>query len=250
MAHATLLGTVKHRVGRWLVSAQARANYIRWFELRYLRRVNPLRHGELLLDAACGIGVFSASLGRRGARTYGFDIARASIGLAGALRLPRAAFFLADAHAIPLADDRFDVVVSICALEHFKDDRAVLAELRRVLRPGGHLLLTVDSFSQPYLPEEYRKAHATRHAVERFYTRETLVSRLEAAGFAVLNTRYLVTSRCATVLARAALRLVPYPALSRWFSLVAIPLGLLGELLGGHDRWGVTLAVVAMKGDR
>ncbi len=56
--------------------------------------------------------------------------------------------------------------------------------------------------------------------------------------------RYL---RGATLLARAALRLVPYPTLSQWFSLAAIPAGVLCELTGGHNRWGVTLGVVATK---
>jgi SAM-dependent methyltransferase len=56
--------------------------------------------------------------------------------------VPRGEFLLGDLHQLPLPDDSVDVAVSGLALSHVPDLAPVLAELARVLRPGGHLVIS------------------------------------------------------------------------------------------------------------
>jgi SAM-dependent methyltransferase len=88
-----------------------------------------------------------------------------------------------DALALPFADAEFDRVVAAEVLEHIPDDEAAIAELARVLRPGGTIAVTVPR----WLPEKVCWALSDAyHEVEgghvRVYRGHELVARLEAAG--------------------------------------------------------------------
>jgi ubiquinone/menaquinone biosynthesis C-methylase UbiE len=100
-----------------------------------------------LLDLGCGTGLFSVALAERlpAARVAGVDlssgmlaVARAQAERRGALH---AAFCRADAATLPFAEDSFDAAVAAGLLPNVNDRVAILAELRRVLCPGGHLLV-------------------------------------------------------------------------------------------------------------
>ncbi len=225
---------------------RTRLNFFRCFELRYLRSRMPRDTNGALLDVACGIGIFSTLLGRH-REVYGCDINKDAVRLARALRMPRAHFLFGNAHGLPFKDAAFDVVVSICALEHFADDRRALAEMGRVLKPGGRLLLTADSLTHRDFSDELRKRHARAHAVVRFYTVEDLRERLAAAGFTVDDARYLVTSRGAAALAGAAFRLLRWPVLSQCFACAAAPIACVCELAAGNQRAGVIACAAAIK---
>jgi len=247
MTRSPVLRRLKKHIGRKLVFWRTTLNYIRWFELRYLKAANSLRPGERLLDVASGIGVFSAKLGRRAARTVGIDRNRDFVRLATVLEIPHASFLTADALLLPLESETFELVVSICALEHFEDDRAALAEMHRVLKPGGRLLLTVDSLAHPLISEAFRQRHAVEHAVRTFYTSARLRERLEEVGFTVEDTTYLITSNLAVRLARVAVALMSSPSLSQLFSVFAVPVGSVAELVSGNHERGFTLGAVAVK---
>lgn len=225
---------------------RTRLNFFRRFEIRYLRSRMPHGAGGALLDVACGIGIFSTLLGRD-RDVYGCDLDKNAVRLAAVLEMPRARFLFGDAHGLPFKDAAFDVVVSICAIEHFADDRRALAEMRRVLKPGGRLLLTADSLTNPGFGAEFRARHARAHAVVRFYTVEDLRDRLAAAGFAVEDARYLLTSRGAAALAGAAFRLLGRPLLSQCFACAATPIARACELAAGNQRAGVIACAAAVK---
>jgi 2-polyprenyl-3-methyl-5-hydroxy-6-metoxy-1,4-benzoquinol methylase len=96
-----------------------------------------LPRGARILDAPCGAGDLAAALA-----ADGFEVAAADLDLAAAPalgdRLQRA-----DLNgALPWPDARFDAVLSIEGLEHLESPWTFLREVRRVLRPGGLLLLT------------------------------------------------------------------------------------------------------------
>ena len=104
----------------------------------------PIVAGRDVLDIACGEGYGSALLARRAARVTGADIAPTAIAHARARYASRSNLYFreADCAALPFADASFDVVVSFETLEHIEAQEAFLDEVRRVLRPGGIVVLS------------------------------------------------------------------------------------------------------------
>ena len=115
-----------------------------------------VRAGDRLLDLGCGAGRHAFEAMRRGAAVVALDsdtaevkdvvtlidklleddeATRASGGLGSALA--------GDALALPFPDGAFDRVIAAEVLEHIPPDRAAMAELARVLRPGGTIAVTV-----------------------------------------------------------------------------------------------------------
>ena len=101
--------------------------------------------GRKVLDAGCGAGPFAAALVERGAQVTGFDASPAMAALARERLGPETPVVVADlAEPLPYAAGEFDDVVCSLVLHYLEDWSGPLAELRRVLRPGGRLLLSVN----------------------------------------------------------------------------------------------------------
>jgi SAM-dependent methyltransferase len=90
----------------------------------------------------------------------------------------------ASALALPFADATFDVVGAFDVVEHCDPESVALAELGRVLRPGGRLLLSVPAYEWAWTDHDVRAGHHRR------YTRRRLVAAVEAAGFEVDRCTY------------------------------------------------------------
>ena len=100
--------------------------------------------GRRILDAGCGSGPLFAELRDRGAIVTGFDASAGMLELAGRRLGPDADLHLADlARPLPFGDGAFDDVIAALVLHYLEDWTAPLAELRRVLRPGGRLIASV-----------------------------------------------------------------------------------------------------------
>ncbi|HEY2155516.1 MAG TPA: class I SAM-dependent methyltransferase [Isosphaeraceae bacterium] len=90
----------------------------------------------LVLDLGCGKGRFARRLAARGARVVGLDISRAMLSEGRGLRR-----VLGSARRLPFASGTFDAVVAVETFQHIRDVADTIAEARRVLRPGGRLLV-------------------------------------------------------------------------------------------------------------
>jgi SAM-dependent methyltransferase len=153
-----------------------------------------LAGGDRVLDMGCGAGRHAFEMFRRGGDVIAFD--QDGDELAGVLELfgamresgevpdgAEADIKQGDALALPFADAEFDRIVAAEVLEHIPDDEQAIAELARVLRPGGTIAVTVPR----WFPEKVCWALSDAyHEVEgghvRIYTGDDLVGKLERAG--------------------------------------------------------------------
>lgn len=158
-----------------------------------------LRPGDLVLDVGAGFGRHAFEVTRRAARIVALDYAldevvrtRATVGamiaegeippdrFGGALR--------GDATRLPFRDGTFDAVITSEVLEHVQDDVAALAEMVRVLRPGGAFAATVPAWMPETinwkLSDEYHAPKSPGGHV-RIYTATELRAKLDAAGLDV-----------------------------------------------------------------
>lgn len=116
---------------------------------RWLRSRGPILKTDLW-DEAVGEGLYP-TLTRIASAVVGIDTSREVVARAR-LRYPELEALVADVRALPFPDEQFEAVVSNSTLDHFEsveEISAALAELRRVLRPGGELLLTLDNPLNP-----------------------------------------------------------------------------------------------------
>ncbi|MGQ0743225.1 MAG: class I SAM-dependent methyltransferase [Acidimicrobiales bacterium] len=141
----------------------------------------PGRLGHVL-EVGSGFGQLARNLSPRSVSYVGLDLVAAGLSL-------QSRGVVADAHQLPFSGHSFDTVVANNSLEHLYDPVAALSEIRRVLRPGGHLLalLPLDFLG----PEHRLPAHlwkADRQSVElAFRSAELRIARYEVLDLAILG---------------------------------------------------------------
>jgi SAM-dependent methyltransferase len=108
----------------------------------------PDLQDKRVLEIGCGRGGFSAHLAERGADLVAADFSPAAVRMATRRLEPHAGAeaVVADIEAIPFERGTFDVVISLDTLEHVPHPTLAVAELVRVLRPGGKLILTTNNY--------------------------------------------------------------------------------------------------------
>lgn len=98
-----------------------------------------------ILDAGCGSGPLAAALIERGANVTGFDVSEAMINLARKRLGDEAELHIADlGQPLPFPADTFDDVVASLVFHYLPDWQRALDEIRRVLRPEGKLIMSVN----------------------------------------------------------------------------------------------------------
>lgn len=187
-----------------------------------------------ILDVACATGMSFRFLADYGS-IRGIDISSETIRLCGERGIDR--IVQADAMALPFRDASYDVVLALDAFEHFEDDVAAMAEVFRVLRPGGLLVATVPAFMALWSPHDEAYHHVRR------YRRPQLRGRLESVGFATERMSYSSMCLFLPVWALRRLRaLRPKPA-EEATSDFAVPMPAPAEWLAG----AITAAEVALE---
>jgi SAM-dependent methyltransferase len=162
----------------------------------------PITPGERVLDLGCGFGRHAFEAFRRGADVVAVDRsadevaevtkmfgAMVAAGEAAPSQLARAV--RADLTALPFPDGAFDTVIASEVLEHIPNDADAIAEIARVVRPGGRVAVTVPRWWPERvcwtLSESYR-TEPGGHV--RIYTADGLAERLTDAGLAVTGRHH------------------------------------------------------------
>jgi SAM-dependent methyltransferase len=135
-----------------------------------------------ILDAGCGPGGNGAWLADRGSVT-GVDVAMEALEFVRTRR-PTTTPVRGGLTDLPLRDGSFDAAIAITVLYTVRDDTSAIDELRRVLRPGGVVLVVEPAF------ELLRRAHDRTVHGRRRYRRRPLAAAFEDAGFRVRRATY------------------------------------------------------------
>jgi SAM-dependent methyltransferase len=153
-----------------------------WVETRLV----DLAGNGPVLDLGCGRGFWLGYMSERGIRSVGIEeeLDRVQEGLVYA---PVAA---ADGAYLPLADDSFSLVWCIHVLHHLDDPELVLSEARRVLKPGGHLILAETVEDNPAIRLGRRVwPQWDGVPIRSKFTASSLLGLVGAAGFHVIDSR-------------------------------------------------------------
>jgi methionine biosynthesis protein MetW len=141
----------------------------------------PLTNSSRVLDIGCGAGNMIHHLSRYGqvkgveidarpvavARQRGYDVDQGDAG-----------------RGLTYADAAFDLVTALDVIEHNQDDLSILREAYRVLKAGGHIVVTVPAFMWLWSHNDEINAHVRR------YTSPELRARLQQAGFRTQRATY------------------------------------------------------------
>lgn len=154
----------------------------------------PVAAGERVLDLGCGFGRHAFEAYRRGAHVIAVDrspeevtqvtaMFRAMVAAGEAPAEVTAQAVRADLLALPFPSGHFDVVIASEVLEHIPDDARAIAEIARVVRPGGRVAVTVPR----WWPERVcwalsRDYHDVAGGHVRIYRGDELAHRLAGAG--------------------------------------------------------------------
>ncbi len=167
----------------------ARQAQVHWWYRARRALVTQMLAGGLspparVIDVGCGTGDNLAALdSAAGGPVVGVELSPYAIRHAPHSPHGEVRVGVARAEQLPFPDACADLVTSMDVIEHLDDD-AALADYRRVLRPGGKLLLTVPAYQWLWGDHDVWAAHRRR------YSRRTLVSAVERAGFRPSRVTY------------------------------------------------------------
>ena len=134
-----------------------------------------------LLDVGCGAGNMIHHLSRYG-RVKGVDIDERPVKVARERGYDVDQF---DAtNPMPFDDNSFDAVTSLDVIEHNEEDMAILTDSYRILKPGGHIIITVPAFMWLWSHNDDIGAHVRR------YTAAEIKQKLTQAGFEIRRVTY------------------------------------------------------------
>lgn len=227
----------------------------RW---RFLKKRLPVtRNGEKFIDIGCGTGAFTIGAARRGYDSVGLSWNERNQSVA----TERAALCKAKTVSFPIQDVRdldqraefrglFDIAICFENIEHITDDRKLMIDISRCLKPGGWLLLTTPHYYYHPMGENdkgpFRFVEDGDH-VRRGYTRAMLAELCSEAGLTIEEVSY-----CSGFFSQMITRTMRKirPPLLGWgltFPLRILPV-LFDGLIARLTRWpGYSICMVAYK---
>jgi len=158
----------------------------------YLWLINlfNLREIDIYLDISCGHGQLTALARQHGVSAYGLDLSLMSLKTARASA--RHYLTVGDSQNLPYGDDRFTVVSCIGSLEHYVNMQAAIAEMARVLKPGGRAFVLVpNTFSllhNIWVAFRQGRTNIDEQPIQRYMARREWQKLIETKGLVVDKT--------------------------------------------------------------
>jgi ubiquinone/menaquinone biosynthesis C-methylase UbiE len=167
---AALFDTWTEKYDQWFTTPTGRL--VRAYESALLLELLAPSPGEHILDVGCGTGIFSEDVLATGVQVTGIDLSIPMLKRA-IVRLGHTCFSAlgADMRALPFADNCFDRVFSMTAIEFLADARPGIAELHRVVRPGGCVVLTTLNSLSPWAARRREKGRSGHELFHRIFFR-------------------------------------------------------------------------------
>ena len=189
------------------------------------RRVTDRR--PRILDVGCGTGANLLMLSKYG-EAEGVDVSEDALAFCRERGLDKV--ILGNGEELPYEDGTFDLVTAFDVVEHMDDDLAGLREMRRVLRPGGRVLLFVPAFMFLWGLQDDVSNHRRRYRLPE------LRRVLEDAGFEIERTTYAnITFFLPILLVRKVMRLTGIKTESENTITVSALNGVLGRVFGAES---------------
>lgn len=217
---------------------------IRKMEFRLVQKWIKPQKGDKIIDIACGRGELSYCMANCGASVIGIDRAGAVRPLFELLNKNRGTQFVrATVKKMPFPANYFNKAVCNVTLQLFPNDKGALKEVARVLKRGGLLFLTVDSFMSPQITNKIKELHRKQNRVYRYYNHEKLMCLLSSLGFKTIKHEYYIKSGLSGYVFGLGIK-------SNWsvfwkvFSVFMYPFCYVAEKLSENER-GYGLAVLA-----
>lgn len=142
--------------------------------MEILSALNDCHAGDIIVDIGCGVGdlcrILPLSLKR-----IGIDLSLSALRYANRDCRTDAMFINANLYDLPLQDESVDIVICLEVLEHLREDDKALEEIRRILRPGGRLIISLPG--EFYFPQYLDLMGHWRH-----YTPKVMTQMLERVG--------------------------------------------------------------------
>lgn len=139
--------------------------------------------GSGVFDFGCGSGYLVGELQKMGYNAYGIDFEKEAIdyGINSGIKN----LTLGSGNKSEYPDESFDLIMALDALEHIENEKPVITELSRVLKPGGHILITVPAYMWLWGVQDEISHHFRR------YTMNSLISVLgEFPEFKIVRKTY------------------------------------------------------------
>ena len=166
----TLFDSWTDRYDSWFDTPWGRQ--VKAYESRVLADLLAPRTGERILDAGCGTGIFTGYVLDAGVSVVGIDLSRPMIEVAVRRHTGRPFTALcADLCRLPFPDNYFDRTFSMTAIEFVADAGIVIAELNRVTRPGGCIVVTTLNSLSPWAAQRREKAKSGHALFRNMYFR-------------------------------------------------------------------------------
>lgn len=152
--------------------------------LTFLQTLYRSERNLAILDIGCGTGAMSQKLANWGT-VISADFS--PFALSFSRRRGIHCLCAADAMRLPFRNNSFDLIVALDILEHLSDDDAALCEFQRVLKPGGHVIVTVPAYRGLWSGHDEALMHFRR------YVAREIRDRFAAAGFQIQKLSYAMT---------------------------------------------------------